>query len=216
VEKAAAVSYTTAIASFEEESKEACCEGSPFTYLAATMDQTKCKSIVALCLLGLLVLALGCGSNTDKSANNTVGSEKEKPIKAVELAKAFKDDRESADSKYLDKLVRVTGTVSRIVEPGSGRRSFDDEPHLILDVTLVCRFDKREAEELKSLRIGESVTILGTCQKQWPIGWVPFKDDVSHEDKKVVGLSDCVVEDSPAIRKKAEAEKKAAEAKKAK
>jgi uncharacterized Zn finger protein (UPF0148 family) len=83
-----------------------------------------------------------------------------------ELYAAYKADKTAADAKFLDKLLKLTGIVARIVATGiSGMRFIvlvgtDEEERQVA----LCEFNRRHGSKVTQLTTGQTVTVQGRCE----------------------------------------------------
>jgi hypothetical protein len=89
--------------------------------------------------------------------NRTVANEKGIEVEASELVKAYQQNEDSANAKYLDKAIQVTGTVSEVSKNQDGKVTVllsSEDPMTGVFCTL---------KEEKNLTIGLTITIKGFC-----------------------------------------------------
>ena len=78
------------------------------------------------------------------------------------LYEEFETGEEAANTKYMDKVIQVTGTVAEILLNNEG------DINLVLreeeDFSGIhCSFGKGEQEKLSSVKTGDEVTVKGFC-----------------------------------------------------
>lgn len=117
------------------------------------------KALLIIGLLGLLALAYGLyeyqrpvGSLTNEVANFSVP--------ASTFFQEFEADENAANTKYLDKIIRVTGQVK-------GTNFEGDSPNIVLETGdemfgVVCQLDPTKALPTQ-LPVGTTVNIKGNC-----------------------------------------------------
>ncbi|HVK14383.1 MAG TPA: hypothetical protein VM597_36925 [Gemmataceae bacterium] len=83
-------------------------------------------------------------------------------LTAVELDTAYDDDRAAADRRYMNKIVEVTGKVSRVNRLNKPELTVELEG---MDVgrTVDCEFATDPDGKVDALRAGQQVTIRGKC-----------------------------------------------------
>ncbi len=83
-------------------------------------------------------------------------------ITAIELMSAYSNDETSANAKYLNKVVRVSGTIKDIKQDSLGSYSIDLESGSELGV-VSCLLDKRHNDDAKGVQPGSNVSVTGLC-----------------------------------------------------
>jgi hypothetical protein len=89
--------------------------------------------------------------------NRTVTNEKGIEVSAVDLVKEYQQNEDSANFKFLDKAVQVTGTVSEVAKNQDGQSTVllsSEDPMTGVFCTL---------KDEPNLTIGFTVTIKGFC-----------------------------------------------------
>jgi hypothetical protein len=89
--------------------------------------------------------------------NRTVTNEKGIEVSAVDLVKEYQQNEDSANFKFLDKAVQVTGTVSEVAKNPDGQSTVllsSEDPMTGVFCTL---------KDEPNLTIGFTVTIKGFC-----------------------------------------------------
>lgn len=136
--------------------------------------------IITLSFIGFFILIFIIGkaggnsttskiSNAATTNNSTIQKEDKKvetiKVSAIQIYNDYKENEVSADNKYKDKLVDVSGEVDKI------GKDFMDVPYVslvtlkneIMDLSMVqCKFDKDKMAELASLKKGTRLIIRGT------------------------------------------------------
>lgn len=91
---------------------------------------------------------------TDKKATYTVN--------AIDFIREFQENDSLANAKYADKIVTVNGTVSELEAPDTSTVNVK-----IIDTTtnnfIIFAFQEQHLAEGKGLKIGEPVSIKGSC-----------------------------------------------------
>ena len=83
-------------------------------------------------------------------------------VTAVELMNAYSSDETIANAKYLNKVVRVSGTIKDVKQDSLGSYSIDLESGSELGV-VSCLLDKRHNDDAKGVQTGSTVSITGLC-----------------------------------------------------
>lgn len=110
-------------------------------------------------LLGLLFLLM----RPSKSGGETVRQQKtEATVEATDLYRQFITDESAANEQYLNKILAVSGTVSRVHADDKGNVSVtletNDPAHGVK-----CRLDKQLKHGRTEFQVGENVTFKGVC-----------------------------------------------------
>ena len=82
-------------------------------------------------------------------------------IDAPSLIADFEKDSSSANRKYTDKIIAVTGNVKKIDADGNPVIIFLSNPNQMSSVK--CSMDSTHAEDYKVIKPGSSITIKGKC-----------------------------------------------------
>lgn len=120
------------------------------------------KSLILLVILVIIFIAVVVvWKYVFKNAEVSVGSKKaEIRIEAAVLVKEYENDEETANSKYLGKIIEVSGTVNSINEDEQGVSVYLKNKDDISGV--MCTFDKN-TENIKRINTGDQATIKGVC-----------------------------------------------------
>lgn len=120
------------------------------------------KAIISLLLLVLLIVAvLFVWKYVFKNAEVDVASQKaEIKIEAAILTAEFELSEETANSKYLGKIIRVSGTVNSINEDEQSVSVYLKSKDEISGV--MCTFNKN-APDISRLKTEDRVEIKGIC-----------------------------------------------------
>ena len=116
-------------------------------------------SILALIVIGILSVIY----IFNKPHKNTFDLDAEYSLNAIELFYEFNNDEQTANSKYLGKIVEVKGALVNVNENADGiELSLEDE---IFGVT--CLIDSSYAAtqniEISNLKLNDKITIKGQC-----------------------------------------------------
>jgi hypothetical protein len=82
-------------------------------------------------------------------------------ITAIELLKAFQQDETAGNTKYVDKVLIVTGTVTGIQTDSSGQATVSLQTNDLL-AAVTCSF-YQDDEGVKIIKAGSPVRIKGVC-----------------------------------------------------
>jgi hypothetical protein len=83
-------------------------------------------------------------------------------VNATDLIREFKQNDSAANAKYTDKIITVTGTVSALEAPDSTTVNIKMEDPETKDIILFA-FQEQHLEEGKMLKVGDLVSIKGSC-----------------------------------------------------
>jgi hypothetical protein len=119
------------------------------------------KRILLIILIVGLVVAFGTWKYVFRKAETSVKSEKaEVEITATELLKSFEVNEDSANARFLNKIILVEGTVAEVKSDTSGYSIYLKEPESVSGV--LCGFNK-EVKIEKQIKPGDVVIIKGIC-----------------------------------------------------
>ncbi|MCO6476016.1 MAG: hypothetical protein J5I94_05305 [Phaeodactylibacter sp.] len=115
--------------------------------------------------IGLLLALVGLGVGYfmyNKPHQNMEKAEADVSLQASELFSAFESDEGSANEKYLDKVIQVTGTVKEVSTDEEGNVSLTlDSGNGLFGV--ICQLDNLAEHERTDFQPGEQVTLKGKC-----------------------------------------------------
>lgn len=123
--------------------------------------------IVKILLLFLLILAaIGAISyfsfmNAPKASSE--GKNADYTIAATELFQQFEADETASNTRYIGKIVEVSGTIGDITEDENGA------PVILLEAGedgfggILCTLEGSQKEKTKGLSIGQNIKIKGVC-----------------------------------------------------
>ena len=83
-------------------------------------------------------------------------------VNALDLMREFKQNDSLANQKYTDKIITVNGTVSALEAPDSSTVNVKMEDPETKDL-IIFAFQEQHLAEGKSLKVGDSVSIKGSC-----------------------------------------------------
>lgn len=114
-------------------------------------------------LLGVLLLAVAGGiigyRLYSMKTDDIVDQKPEVTTTAVDLIKAFDKDSAAARKQYLDKVIRVSGTVTKIDTAGSVTLGGESNS----ESSVVFSLDARYANDYKKVSEGGAAVLQGKC-----------------------------------------------------
>ena len=127
----------------------------------AKKQKTMKKYLYVLLLLGIAALAVGY-KVYNKPHQNIAASKADITMNAQDLFGAFADDETTANEKYLDKLIAVSGIVKEVNVEEEGMTSVTLET---TDETfgIICQMDNLTKHKRTNFQIGEKVKFKGLC-----------------------------------------------------
>lgn len=112
----------------------------------------------------LVIAAIGAGSSSENNNANTAVEQKQEEIMEVDyntLYQEYMDNPISADAKYKNKTLKLTGIV------GSIDREIDQRTYITFDIgpleNIRITFKKSEESKVATLSKGQTVMIKGKC-----------------------------------------------------
>ena len=137
-------------------------------------------------LLAILGIAIGLYMYNKKASTASDG-DADFTMQPTELLKEFEKDMAASNTKYIGKVVHFEGEVLRI--------EGDEEPLVTLSTKeegfeAKCGFQSSELEKVKSIKVGDQVTIQGDCDGVT----LPEEDDLDPE--KYISFSRCALFDT--------------------
>ena len=116
---------------------------------------------VLIFLVLALIAAVAAWKYTFKVSESNVASHKtEVTIDASRLLQAFETNEDSANLKYLDKVILVSGTVGSITKDSLGYTVYLKEEDAISGI--VCSFDKSSFDSAL-VKPGAQINVKGIC-----------------------------------------------------
>lgn len=112
------------------------------------------KGVLVVGVAGLASLAFMAGIVFLADGANQAPRQAEITLPAFELRNDYRRDPSAADANYKEKVLKIVAPVQS-VEPGLGYVSLGG---------VDCYFDPAHRQELASLRVGNSVTLVGVCK----------------------------------------------------
>lgn len=117
---------------------------------------------ILLLVIGIVVMTQGLGGNDDKNVED---------LNFAECYSAYKENELRADETYKGNRYRLTAKVRNIQSTDSSLLYWDDEIivqfEIMVDDTHVvgeALFEKDQAESLKEINIGDTITFVGECR----------------------------------------------------
>ena len=92
-------------------------------------------------------------------ADDVVNRKPDATVTAVDLVKAFEKDSAAARKQYLDKVLEVSGAVTKIDTSGSVTLSGSEGS----ESSVVFSLDSRYAKDYEKVKEGTSATLQGRC-----------------------------------------------------
>ena len=114
-------------------------------------------------LAGFTILAVGSMESEEKTQKAVTSQDPVATLTAKELFKAYEDNEVSADAKYKDKIVQVSGVIEDI------GKDLTDSIYVILRVDphgiggIQCFFSDSDAGRVANFRKGQHLTVKGKC-----------------------------------------------------
>jgi hypothetical protein len=119
------------------------------------------KKIITVVLI-LALVGAGYGWYQYQKAPPDIRKEKGGiEITAIELLKAFQQDEMAANTKYVDKVLVVSGAVTDVQTDSSGQATVSLQTNDLL-ATVTCSFYKDD-EGVKKIKTGSTARIKGVC-----------------------------------------------------
>ena len=115
-----------------------------------------------LLALIIFITIVGCGICNRSESNKEKLKDPEVTVSAETLIKDYRENEVSADDKYRNKVLEVTGVVSQVKKESLSRIIVIlQKPNTYLGVK--CQLDKEYKEEAGELRTGDEITVIGKC-----------------------------------------------------
>ena len=115
--------------------------------------------------IGFLLALLGLGVGYfmyNKPHQNMEKAEADMTLEATTLFSAFESNEAEANEKYLDKIIKISGTIKEV--------NIDEEGNISLTLEsgnelfgVICQMDNLTKQEKTDFKIGEPVTLKGIC-----------------------------------------------------
>jgi hypothetical protein len=119
------------------------------------------KRIIIIILVVGLVAGVATWKYVFRKAETSVASKKaDVEISAKDLLNAYETNEDTANAKFLNKIIQVEGTVAEVKTDTSGYSVYLKEPESVSGV--LCGFNK-EVKIEKHIKTGDVVIIKGIC-----------------------------------------------------
>lgn len=116
---------------------------------------------ILIFLVLALIAAVAVWKYTFKESESNVSSRKTQvTINAPELLQAFETNEDSANLKYRDKIILVSGTVGSVTPDSLGYSVYLREKDAISGI--ICSFDKASFDSVK-VKPGAQIRVKGIC-----------------------------------------------------
>ena len=115
--------------------------------------------------IGFLLALLGLGVGYfmyNKPHQNMEKAEADMTLESTALFSAFEANEAEANEKYLDKVIKISGTVKEVNTDEEGNISLTLESGNEL-FGVICQMDNLTKQEKTDFKIGEPVTLKGIC-----------------------------------------------------
>ena len=115
--------------------------------------------------IGFLLALLGLGVGYfmyNKPHQNMEKAEADMTLESTALFSAFEANEAEANEKYLDKVIKISGTVKEVNTDEEGNISLTLESGNEL-FGVICQMDNLTKQEKTDFKIGEQVTLKGIC-----------------------------------------------------
>ena len=118
------------------------------------------RYFVTFLILGMLVAIAAWKYAFKKSELSMASRKTDITIEASLLLQAFESNEDSANVRYLDKILQVSGTVESVLEDSLGYSVYLKEKDALSGI--MCSFDK-SAFDPALVKNGSQVTVKGLC-----------------------------------------------------
>ncbi|GAA4278612.1 OB-fold protein [Aquimarina mytili] len=82
-------------------------------------------------------------------------------LEATNVLEEFQDNETQANTKYLEQVLQITGTISELnITDEKGVISLSDNDSF---GSVMCHIDAKENSKLTTLKVGQMITIKGIC-----------------------------------------------------
>ncbi|MBL7128096.1 MAG: hypothetical protein ISS16_03840 [Ignavibacteria bacterium] len=116
-----------------------------------------------LLALIIFIAIVGCGICNRSESNKEKLKDPEVKVSAETLVKDYRENEVSADDKYKNKVLEVTGVVRQVKKESLSRVIVIlQKPKTYWGVK--CLLDKEYNEDAGELRTGDEITIIGKCE----------------------------------------------------
>jgi hypothetical protein len=118
------------------------------------------RYLIAFVILALIAAVLTWKYTFRKTETSVASQKADVEITASELLQAFETNETTSNALYLDKVVRVTGTVDSFTEDSLGISVYLKEVDALAGI--ICSFDKSSID-ISKIRKGSPLSIKGIC-----------------------------------------------------
>lgn len=119
------------------------------------------KKVILIGILALIVIAFGVWKWTFRPAETDVSGHKtDMAINATDLVLQFTQNEDSANARYLNKVIEITGTVDTIAMKEEEVSVYLKENNAISGV--LCSFNKKSFNS-DFIKKGDKITLKGVC-----------------------------------------------------
>ena len=119
------------------------------------------KIIIAVFLIAAATLAVYGYKEYNRKQKDTAGMQSSFNISTVSLIQDFEADENTANKKYLDKVITVEGTVAKMEVSDSTQvvSLKGNSPMAFVN----CQFESRYKAAISQLKVGGTVKVKGIC-----------------------------------------------------
>lgn len=118
------------------------------------------RIFIAVAVIALLGGIIGY-QMYNKPHQDIASTESDLTIQASDLLNAFETDEATANQKYNDKLVAVSGTVADVTKEDGTVKVILDTGNPLSGV--ICQLDELTEHDRTDFEVGETVTLKGKC-----------------------------------------------------
>jgi hypothetical protein len=119
------------------------------------------KYVAIIFVIGIVV-AVAVGLFVFRKADDSVAGQKsDYKLKCSEIVNEFETNEEQANTKYLDKIVEIEGTIAELSSDTSGVNIILRDENAVSGVT--CSFGISQKIDIKELKLGSKLTVKGIC-----------------------------------------------------
>ena len=122
----------------------------------------KKKFIFSGAIIALIIGVITALTMYNKPHTDVSKTKADITLEANTLLSAFENDEQTANTKYLEKILAVNGKITAI--------NFDDEGYGIISLqpknamgSILCHLQNKETTEINNLKINQTVHIKGIC-----------------------------------------------------
>lgn len=119
------------------------------------------KIALILAGIGIITAALVALYVFRKPVENVANKKTDFVLTSSELVNDFEGNETTANKKYVDKIIEVSGVVAEISNDTTGQTLILREADAVSGVS--CSFAKSQSTEISSIKVGEKAKIKGQC-----------------------------------------------------